>query len=67
MAYGGSQTIEVEMEQQLPADVRATATPDPSCICDLHHSARQRQIHNPQREARDRTHVLMDTSQIRFR
>ena len=34
---------------------------------DLHHSSQQRQILNPLSEARDRTSVLMDTSQICFR
>ena len=34
----------VEVELQLPAYVKATATPDPSHICDLHHSSQQCQI-----------------------
>ena len=54
----------VESELQLPAC--ATATQDPSHICDLHHSSRQRQILNPLREARDQTLNLMVPSQIRF-
>ena len=33
----------------------------------LHHSSQQRQILNPLSEARDRTHILMDISQICFR
>ena len=38
---------------------------DLSHICDLHHSPpRQCQILNPLSEARDRTRILMDTSQI---
>ena len=48
------------------AYIIATAMPDPSCISDLHHSSQQHQIHNPLSEARDRTRVLMDTSQICF-
>ena len=44
----------------------ATAMPDPSPICDLHHSSWQHQILNPLSEARDRTSVLMDSSQICF-
>ena len=44
----------------------ATATWDPSHVQDPHHSSRQHQIHNPLREARDQTHVLMGASQIRF-
>ena len=44
----------------------ATATTDPSHICDLHHSSQQHQIPNPLSEARDQTCILMDTSQIHF-
>ena len=55
----------VELELQLPAYAIATATGDPSCICDLHHSSRLHQILNPLSEARDRTHILMNTSQVR--
>ena len=54
----------VEPELQLPAT--ATATPDPSHVCDPHHSSWQHSIFNPLIEARDRTCVLMDASQIRF-
>ena len=56
----------VELELQLPAHARATAMPDPSCVCNLHHSSRQRWILNPLSEARGRTHHLMVPSQIRF-
>ena len=42
------------------------ATPDPSHICDLHHSLWQCQILNPRSKARDRTRVLMNPSQICF-
>ena len=44
----------------------ATATPNQSCICDLHHSSWQCCIFNPLSKARDQTCVLMDISQIRF-
>ena len=44
----------------------ATAMPEPSCVCNLHHSSWQHRMLNPLSEARDRTCVLMDTSQIRF-
>ena len=50
----------------LPAYARATATPDPSHVCDLHHSSRQHQILNPLSEARDLTCNLMVPSWIRF-
>ena len=64
-AYGGSQGSISEL-QLLACDATAPATPDPSRICDLHHSSQQRRIPDPLSEARDRTHLLMDTRQIRF-
>ena len=51
----------VELDLQPAAYVTATATPDPSRDCDLHHSSQQHWILNPLGEARDRTHILMDT------
>ena len=56
----------VQLELQLPAYTTTTTTPDPSCICDLHHSSRQHWILNPLSKARDRTHVLMDPSQVHY-
>ena len=56
--------VEVKWELQLLAYTRATATQDLSCVFDLHHSSQQRQILNPLSEARDRTHILMDTSRV---
>ena len=35
-------------------------------MCDLHHSSWQHQILNPLREARDRTRILIDTSQVHY-
>ena len=58
--------VGVESELQVPAYTTATAAPDLSRICDLHHSSWQRQIFNPPREARDGTRILMNTSWIRF-
>ena len=55
----------IELELQLPAYTTATATQDPSCICDLHHSSWQYQILNPLSKARDRTRNLMIPSWIR--
>ena len=57
----------VESELQLLAYDTATITWDPSRVCDLHHSSQQCWILNPLSEARVRTCVLIDASQIRFR
>ena len=46
--------------------VTATATQDLSLIRDLHPSSQQHWILNPLSEARDQTHILMNTSQICF-
>ena len=54
----------VQLELQLLAYATATAIPDPSCICDLHHGSRQCPILNPRSTARDRTQILMDTSWV---
>ena len=56
----------VKLELQLPAYATATATQDPSHICDLHHSSQQCRILNPLSKATDRTRVLMDPSQIPY-
>ena len=45
----------IELELQLLAYTTATATLDPSYICDLYHSSQQCQIPNPLSKARDRT------------
>ena len=60
-------SLGVELEPQLPAYVTATATRDPNCVCDLHHSSRQCRIPDTLSKSRDRTHILMDnTSRIHF-
>ena len=51
----------VQLELQVLAYARATATRDPSHICNLHLSSRQCQILNPLSKARDGTCILMDT------
>ena len=51
----------VQLELLLPAFATATATLDPSHICDLYHSSWQCRILSPLRDARDGTCVLMDT------
>ena len=43
------------------------ATEDQNLVCDLHHSSQQCQILNPLSKARDRTCILMDTSQVHYR
>ena len=58
--------VGVKLELQLEVYATAIATPDPSHICDLHHSSRQRQILNPLSKARDRTHILMGTSWVHY-
>ena len=52
----------VESELHLLAYTIVTEMPGPSGVCNLHCSSQQRHILNPLSEARDRTHVLMDTS-----
>ena len=54
--------LTAHLELQLSAYATATATPDPSCICDLHGSLWQCQMLNLLSKARDRTHILMETS-----
>ena len=53
-----------ESELQLPAYIKDTAMPDPSHICSLHHSLWQCWIFNLLSEARDRTHIFIDTSWV---
>ena len=54
----------VGFELQLPTYATATAMPDLSHICNLHCSSRHSQILNPLTRAKDRTHILMDTSGV---
>ena len=56
----------IELELQLPAYTTATATPDLSCICNVHHSSQQCWILNLLSEARDETSQLMDTSWVHY-
>ena len=58
--------VKLELQLQLPAYTTETATPDLSHVCELHHSSWQHRILNPPREARDRIHVLMGTSQVHY-
>ena len=57
----------VQSELQLPAYTTATAMPDLSLVCDLHHSLWQCWILNPLSKARDQTCVLMHTTWVHSR
>ena len=57
----------VQSALQLLAHTAAvTAMRERSYVCYLRHSSQQHWILNPLSEARDRTHILMDSSQIHF-
>ena len=58
--------LRVESELQVPAYATATTKWEPSHVCDLYHSSRQRRILNPLSKAKDRTCILMDASQTDF-
>ena len=45
----------VELELLLLAYTTATAMPDSSCLCDLHHSSQQCRVLNPLSKVRDQT------------
>ena len=55
-----------EQKLQLLAYTTATTMLHPRHICELHHNSRQCWILNTLSEARNRTCILMDTSQIHF-
>ena len=58
----------VDLELQLLAYVTATATDDPSRVCDLTPQLTAMPDPEPTGEARDRdrTHILMFTSQVHY-
>ena len=56
----------VKSELQLWTYTYATAMQDPRCICDLHCSSWQCRILNALSGTRDRTSVLVDTTQVRY-
>ena len=64
MAYGGSEAR--GLTGAIPAGLTATATPDPSRICNPYYSSGQCQILNSLSKDRDQTHNLMVSSWIRF-
>ena len=61
VAYGNS-WARGQIGATAEAYATATATLDPSHICDLHRSLQQHQILNPLSEARDRTRILTETT-----
>ena len=54
----------VKLKLQQLAYTTATATRDPSSVCDLHCSFWHRWILNPLSKTRDGTHILTDTSRV---
>ena len=68
MAYGSSQTrgwigvVATSLHHVHHSHINSGS----EWVCDLHYSSRQCQIPDPLSEARDRTHILMDTSRICF-
>ena len=58
------EVLRLVVKSELPASTTAMATPDPSHICDLHHSLQQSWILNPLSRARDQICILMDTSWV---
>ena len=54
----------VESELQLPAYTTVIPMQELSLICNLHHTSQQHQILSPLSEARNRTHILLDISQV---
>ena len=58
--------VESELWLLVYTTATAIATPDLSCICNLHHSSWRRRILNPLHEARVRTCNLRVPSRIRF-
>ena len=56
----------LKSELQLLAYTTATATPDLSRVCELHHSSQQGQILNLLSGARDQTYVFMDTGGVHY-
>ena len=62
-AYRSSQA-RGQIELQLQIYNTAIAMSDPTQVCDLHQSSPQCGILNPLCKARDRIHILMDTSWV---
>ena len=59
-------SLGVDLELHLPATATATAMWDLNHICNLHHSSWQHWIPDPLSKVKDQTHILINTSWIRF-
>ena len=59
-------SLGIQSELKLPAHTTASATPDPSHVCNEHCSSQHHWIFNPLSEAMDQTHIFMDTSRVRY-
>ena len=66
MVYGGSQVRGRIRATAAGLYSTAAATWDPSHTCELHRGSQQCWILNLLNEAKDQTHILMDTSQVHF-
>ena len=65
-AYGSSRAMGQIWAVAASLYATATATPDPSYVCYLHHSSQQCQILNPPSRARDGTWILLDPSWVHY-
>ena len=65
MAYGSSQAGG-QIRAAAASLYHSQSNMGSSRICNLHHSTQQHQILNPLIKGRNWTHVLMDTSQVRY-
>ena len=62
-AFGGSQ-VRGHIGAVAAGLHQSHSNPDPSHVCNLHHSSQQGRILNPLREARDPTCVIRDTTRF---
>ena len=65
MAYGGSQA-RGQIGTTAACLLHSHSNARSDCVCDLHRSSWQGWILNPLSEARDPTHIFMDTGWIHF-
>ena len=65
MAYESSQAMGWIIAED-SSQATATAMPDLRHVCNLHHISHQYQLLNPLSEVRDWSHILVDSSQVRY-